>query len=197
PGADLSRTVGWFTSLYPVAVDPGAHDTDPGTALKTVKEQLRAVPDKGIGYGLLRHLNPGTAPELAGRPEPQIGFNYLGRFEAAGTAAERAEDWAAPPEATETLGSGGHEQRPLTHALGLSAVAQDRPDGVHLVAIWSWPGALFTEQEIGDLADLWFRELTALAQCAERPEAGGLTPSDVDLLQLSQDEIDEFESDLS
>ncbi|MGC9441181.1 amino acid adenylation domain-containing protein [Streptomyces sp. WG5] len=197
PGADLSRTVGWFTSLYPVAVDPGTPGTEPGAALKTVKEQLRAIPDKGIGYGLLRHLNPDTAPRLAGRPEPQIGFNYLGRFEAAGTAAERAEDWAAPPEATETLGSGGHEQRPLTHALGLSAVAQDRPDGVHLVAIWSWPGALFTEQEIGELADLWFLELTALAQCAERPEAGGLTPSDVDLLQLSQDEIDEFESDLS
>ncbi|MGC9498925.1 condensation domain-containing protein, partial [Streptomyces sp. WG7] len=66
PGADLSRTVGWFTSLYPVAVDPGAHDTDElfrggpalGAAFKTVKEQLRAIPDKGIGYGLLRHLNP-------------------------------------------------------------------------------------------------------------------------------------------
>ncbi|GKQ38416.1 non-ribosomal peptide synthetase [Streptomyces sp. A012304] len=197
PGADLSRTVGWFTSLYPVAVDPGAHDADPGTALKRVKEQLRAIPDKGIGYGLLRHLNPDTAPELAGRPEPQIGFNYLGRFDAVDASAVRAEDWAAPPEATESLGSGGHDQRPLAHALGLSAVAQDRPDGARLVAIWSWPDALFPEEEVHDLADLWFRALTSLAECAHRPEAGGLTPSDVSLLELSQDEIDEFESDLS
>ncbi|MBW5420530.1 amino acid adenylation domain-containing protein [Streptomyces sp. BG9H] len=204
-GTDLSRTVGWFTNLYPVAVDPGALPSDEvwsggpalGTALKRVKEQLRAIPDKGIGYGLLRHLNPRTGPELAGHPEPQLGFNYLGRFSAVDAAATRAEDWAAPPEATETLGSGGDDARPLAHALGLSAVAQDRPDGVRLVAIWSWPDSLFDEREVRELADLWFQALAALADCAARPEAGGLTPSDVSLLDLSQDEIDEFESDLS
>ncbi|MFE9701916.1 amino acid adenylation domain-containing protein [Streptomyces sp. NPDC005930] len=200
PGADLSRTVGWFTSLYPVVVDPGAPegaDAGAGGALKRVKEQLRAVPDKGIGFGLLRHLNPVTGPELAGFPEPQIGFNYLGRFDAVDEGATRAEDWAAPPEATESLGSGGHERRPLAHALSLSAVAQDRPDGVRLVAIWSWPDALFEEHEVRALAGLWTESLTELAELADRPEAGGLTPSDVSLLQLSQDEIDEFESDLS
>ncbi|MDA5280826.1 non-ribosomal peptide synthetase [Streptomyces sp. Isolate_45] len=204
-GIDLSRTVGWFTSLYPVAVDPGTPPgrepwpagADLGTALKRVKEQLRAVPDKGIGYGLLRHLNPETRALLAGRPEPQIGFNYLGRFGAVDEAATRSDDWTAPPEATETLGSGGDDVRPLSHAVGLSAVAQDRPDGVRLVAIWSWPGELFEEPEIRGLARLWFRALEALTEFAARPEAGGLTPSDLSLLELSQDEIDEFESDLS
>ncbi|MGW7057977.1 amino acid adenylation domain-containing protein [Streptomyces sp. NPDC054904] len=204
-GFDLSRTVGWFTSLYPVAVDPGMTQQDEswsgagalGAALKRVKEQLRAIPDKGIGYGLLRHLNPRTAPELAGHTEPQLGFNYLGRFDAVDAADVRAEDWATPPEATETLGSGGSDERPLLHALGLSAVAQDRPDGVRLVAVWSWPGELFEEEEIQRLADLWFTALAALTEYADRPEAGGLTPSDVSLLELSQDEIDEFESDLS
>ncbi|MFG2132155.1 amino acid adenylation domain-containing protein [Streptomyces sp. NPDC048751] len=204
-GADLSRTVGWFTSLYPVAVDPGA-PAGPGfgvdgpalgTALKRVKEQLRAIPDKGIGYGMLRHLNPVTGPELAAHPAPQIGFNYLGRFAAVDESATRAEDWAAPPEATETLGAGGAEATWPAHALGLSAVAQDRPDGVRLVAVWSWPEALFDEPEVQELADLWVQALQALAEFAVRPEAGGLTPSDVSLLQLSQDEIDEFERDLS
>ncbi|MET8091480.1 amino acid adenylation domain-containing protein [Micromonospora sp. NPDC005220] len=205
PGADLSRTVGWFTSLYPVAIDPGpaagveaGPDSEVlGAALKRVKEQLRAIPDKGIGYGLLRYLNPDTAPELAGFAEPQVGFNYLGRFKAVDAQALRADDWAAPPEATETLGGGGADSAPLAHAIGLSAVAQDRPDGVRLVAIWSWPGALFRQDEVRALADHWFAALEALASCAGAPGAGGLTPSDMSLLEFSQDEIEEFERDLS
>ena len=64
---DLSRTVGWFTSLYPVRLDAGGLDLDEaiaggpalGRALKLIKEQLRALPDHGLGYGLLRYLNRG------------------------------------------------------------------------------------------------------------------------------------------
>ena len=71
---DLTRTVGWFTSLYPVRLDPGPLDLEEalaggpalGRALKTIKEQLRAVPGKGLGYGLLRYLNAETAAALAG-----------------------------------------------------------------------------------------------------------------------------------
>src|SRR6185295_9555046 len=76
---DLTRTVGWFTSLYPVRLDPGLLDLEEalsggpalGGALKTIKEQLRAVPGKGLGYGLLRYLNDETAAELAGAAAPQ------------------------------------------------------------------------------------------------------------------------------
>ncbi|WP_159393263.1 non-ribosomal peptide synthetase, partial [Streptomyces rimosus] len=86
-GADLSRTVGWFTSLFPVRLDLEGVDVEDafrggaaaGVALKRVKEQLRAIPDHGIGYGLLRHLNPETEEALSSAPAPQIGFNYLGR----------------------------------------------------------------------------------------------------------------------
>ena len=68
--------MGWFTSLYPVRLDPGLLDLEEalsggpalGRALKTIKEQLRAVPGKGLGYGLLRYLNDETAAELAGAP---------------------------------------------------------------------------------------------------------------------------------
>ncbi|RZK73039.1 MAG: non-ribosomal peptide synthetase, partial [Rhodococcus sp. (in: high G+C Gram-positive bacteria)] len=87
PGADLSRTVGWFTTVFPVRVDlrgidldnalVGGHDI--GNAVKRVKEHLREVPDMGIGYGLLRYLNPDTAGSLPGTEPGQISFNYLGQ----------------------------------------------------------------------------------------------------------------------
>ncbi|MEU1091637.1 condensation domain-containing protein, partial [Streptomyces sp. NPDC005892] len=101
-GHDLSRTVGWFTSMYPVRVDPGplewaevvAAGPEVGGALKQVKEQLRAVPDQGLGFGLLRYLNPGTAAVLAGAASPMVGFNYLGRF-ATDTGDGGAEHWTS------------------------------------------------------------------------------------------------------
>ncbi len=90
-GVDLSRTVGWFTTIFPVRLDVGEVDWDEvwaggpalGRVVKRVKEQMNALPDDGFGYGLLRYLNPGTAPVLAGYDRPQIAFNYLGRFDTA------------------------------------------------------------------------------------------------------------------
>src|SRR5215813_6957071 len=80
---DLTHTVGWFTSLFPVRLEAAGIDLDDalaggaslGRALKLVKEQLRAVPANGVGYGLLRYLNAQTGAELTGLARPEIGFN--------------------------------------------------------------------------------------------------------------------------
>ncbi|MFE2448589.1 condensation domain-containing protein, partial [Streptomyces sp. NPDC059426] len=197
-GADLSRTVGWFTSLYPVRLEPGVEDwadlwgggREAGQTLKRVKEQLRALPDSGIGYGLLRHLNPDTGRELAALPTPQIGFNYLGRL-AAGTDT----DWAAAPEA-DGLGGGADDAMPLPHALEINATTEDGPGGARLGVVWSWPDGLLSEDDVRDLAETWFRALDALVAHAEGPGAGGHTPSDLTLVSLTQDEIDAFEDEL-
>ena len=93
---DLSRTVGWFTSIYPVRLDSGtvalaevvAGGPAAAEVVRRVKEQVRAVPGDGLGYGLLRYLNPQTGPALAGLPVPQIAFNYLGRFGGARAAGQ-------------------------------------------------------------------------------------------------------------
>ena len=99
PNVDLSRTVGWFTTKYPVALSMGglnwaqvlAGESALGAVVKDAKEQLRALPD-GLTYGLLRYLNPDV--DLAGA-DPAIGFNYLGRL---GGAAEVSGDlWRAEP----------------------------------------------------------------------------------------------------
>src|SRR5205085_2616916 len=80
-GVDLSRTVGWFTSLYPVLLEVPPSD-EVGEALKSIKEQLRQVPQHGIGYGVLRYLaEEDVRQQLVGLPEAQVSFNYHGHFE--------------------------------------------------------------------------------------------------------------------
>ncbi|TDV34269.1 non-ribosomal peptide synthetase, partial [Actinophytocola oryzae] len=174
---DVSDTVGWFTSMYPVRLDPGAGE-DLVSAVKRVKEQLRAVPDNGLGFGLLRHLNPDTAAVLAPLPEPVVGFNYLGRFAARSDASDGAP--LAIPTATAPA--------PARHLVDLNAVTHDRADGAELTATWSWPGHALTEREIRDLADSWLTVLTELAGS----HAGGHTPSDF-LAPVPQHVIEEWE----
>ena len=85
---DVSRTVGWFTTLRPVRVELAglaleaalAGEAAAGQALRRVRQALRTAPDKGLGFGLLRWLNAQTAPRLAGLPAAELLFNYLGRF---------------------------------------------------------------------------------------------------------------------
>ena len=192
---DLSRTVGWFTSLFPVRLDAGSIDVEEalaggaalGRALKEIKEQLRAVPHNGLGYGLLRYLNAQTGSQLAGFAAPQIGFNYLGRF-----AAAAAGDWARAPEAV-GLGGGGDAGMALAHCIEVNALTLDEASGAQLVAHWSWAPALVTEQQVRDLAQGWFAALEALVRHAERPGAGGRSPSDLPLVSLSQGEIERLE----
>jgi amino acid adenylation domain-containing protein/non-ribosomal peptide synthase protein (TIGR01720 family) len=191
---DLSRTVGWFTSIFPVRLDLQGIDLDDalrggphmGRALKQSKEQLRILPDNGLGFGLLRYLNPETAKVLASAA-PQIGFNYLGRF-----AAPRAQDWAAAPEAG-ALGGGGDAEAPLAHAILLDAHTRDKADGPELHASWAWASELFSEEDIRDLAQRWFDALEALIAHAQQPGAGGFTPSDFPLLTLAQPELERLE----
>ncbi|MEV5412193.1 non-ribosomal peptide synthase/polyketide synthase [Thermopolyspora sp. NPDC052614] len=182
---DVSRTIGWFTAIHPVRLDPGQLPwTDvlaAGPALahaaKTVKEQLRAVPRRGMGYGVLRYLDD-TIPADGWPDPPQILFNYLGRFPA-GTDA----DWSPASPLTEGVD-------PANPAMGLeiNALAQDGPGATTTFsATLSWPGGTMTEADVSELADLWSAALTALTRCAD---LAGHTPSDFPLVTLSQQDVD-------
>jgi len=193
-GIDLSRTVGFFTTIFPVNLDPGNLDLEEawtggealGRALKSIKEQLRSIPDNGIGYGLLRYLNPETAPVLSRLPQPQIDFNYLGRFPVAETA-----DWTP----AESFSGGLDPEMAFHHPLQVDSMVLERAAGPELTAVWTWMPGIFSEKDVRLIADGWFHMLEALVQHSEQSGAGGLTPSDVPLVALSQPEIDRLESE--
>ncbi|MCA6095489.1 amino acid adenylation domain-containing protein [Streptomyces sp. SCA3-4] len=201
-GVDLTRTVGWLTAMYPVRIDLAG--TDPAQALaggpataraaKAVKEQLRSVPDHGLGYGLLRYLDAEASKRLAGGAEPQLSFNYLGRF----TAPEDA----LPPTATEPVfetgryTGGADGQRPFAHALEINARTDDFTGGSSLSCTWTWPDGLFTDEEIQELCEGWVTALQVLADQLRRPGAGGRTPSDLPMVRLTQQQIERLESSL-
>ncbi|MFG2912775.1 amino acid adenylation domain-containing protein [Kitasatospora sp. NPDC048298] len=191
-GLDLSRTVGWFTSIHPVRLDPGPRPHQAlGRAVKLVKEQLREVPEHGIGHGLLRHLNPQAARLLSRYPRPQIGFNYMGRFDA------REDVLWSPVTGDGIVGTGTQPAMPLEHVLALTPATEDRADGPHLVANWTFADGILDRESVGELADAWFRALRALAEYAASPDAGGATPADFPLVALDQEEIERYEAELA
>ncbi|MFD8980643.1 amino acid adenylation domain-containing protein [Streptomyces sp. NPDC059564] len=201
PGADLSRTVGWFTSMYPARVDVRGVDLADvlaggpaaGTAIKLVKEQLREVPDKGLGYGLLRWLNPETAEQLAGYPAPQIGFNYLGRISDADVPEHlRADGWV-PSDWSSELIPMPDPDLPALSALEVNSVVTDTADGTRLQAVFMFPTGVLSRERTSELAELWVEVLHGMAAHAARPQIGGLTPSDAPLVSVRQAEIDDWE----
>ncbi|MFK3979740.1 amino acid adenylation domain-containing protein [Micromonospora sp. NPDC050397] len=169
-GLDLTRTVGWFTSVYPVRLDPGPVRLDqPAGAVADlaevvtrVRDQLRAVPDNGIGYGLLRYLNPRTAPTLGALGLPQIQVNYLGRF-----GLPEATDWAFAPEMAVAAAQNADPEMTQTYGLGVTVHVEDRADGPYLVTGWSWPGAVLTEAAVRRLGDTFTGALRALVASVE------------------------------
>ncbi|MEB4209834.1 non-ribosomal peptide synthetase, partial [Mycobacterium sp. 94-17] len=194
---DVSRTVGWFTTKYPVALNVGgagaalrwtqvvAGEAALGAVIKDAKEQLRAVPD-GLTYGLLRYLN--TDIELTGA-DPTIGFNYLGRM---GTATAELSDelWRVSQDAVSVVAA-ATAPMPLGHALELNAGTVDSEAGPRLHANWTWARSALDDAQIDRLSRLWFDALAGI--CAHvKHGGGGLTPSDIVPARLSQRQIDEL-----
>ncbi|MBT2508338.1 amino acid adenylation domain-containing protein, partial [Streptomyces sp. ISL-98] len=197
---DLTRTVGWFTSSYPMRLDVAGADhaqvraggPEAGRLLKRVKEQVRAVPGDGLGYGVLRYLNPETASAFEGLPSAQIGFNYLGRFTAATATATAAGSWQ--PDSDLGLGGTADERTVLTHALEAGGLVRDLPDGPELTISLACPAGLLDDAALDELVAGWTEMLTGLAAHAAESGSGGHTPSDFPLVALSQDEVEELEA---
>ncbi|MGW0856653.1 amino acid adenylation domain-containing protein [Streptomyces sp. NPDC002690] len=202
PGADLSRTLGWFTTIHPVRISVAGMDVEDsiaggswaGRTVKLVKEQLRTVPDKGVGYGLLRYLNPETSADLAALPTAQIAFNYLGRLSGTELPEEiRGLGWT-PVTTVQDVTAAFDADMPAAHTLDITAAVTDSAQGPALSARFAYPTGVLTRADVQDLADRWAAALTGLARHVAAPGAGGLTPSDLPMVPLSQLEISVLEA---
>ncbi|MGB6071296.1 MAG: amino acid adenylation domain-containing protein, partial [Rhodococcus sp. (in: high G+C Gram-positive bacteria)] len=136
PGADLGRTVGWLTSLFPVRLDLTGIDVDAaftggpqlGDAVKAVKEQMLALPERGMGWGLLRYLNSETAAELAELGTGQISFNYLGRVNT-GEVSDEMKSLGWLPAADNELSAAGDADMAANKTVDINAIVLDTDDG--------------------------------------------------------------------
>ncbi|WP_142281688.1 non-ribosomal peptide synthase/polyketide synthase, partial [Mycobacterium kyorinense] len=191
PDVDLSRTVGWFTTKYPVSLTVGGlswaqiavGETALGALIKDAKEQLRALPHP-LSYGVLRYLNDDV--DLDGS-DPPIGFNYLGRLGSAGDAI--GEGWRPCEDALSSIGASAAIPMPLAHTVEVNAGTLDTGGGARLHADWRWAPSALDHEAIGELSRLWLEALAGI--CAHvRAGGGGLTPSDVAPAPLTQQQID-------
>ncbi|MFD1815431.1 amino acid adenylation domain-containing protein [Rhodococcus gannanensis] len=195
-GADLSRTVGWFTSMFPVALDMGDVDLadalaggpSAGIAVERTRAGLHAVPEERIGFGLARYLRDA----LPGHSTPEVVFNYLGRA-TAGEAPGGA--WSGAPEEGPFSGS-VDPAMPLDHLIEVNAVTVDSTDGPRLHCEFSAAAASVDESTLRRLTDSWADALAGLARHAADPDAGGYTASDMTFAGLDDDELADLEAEL-
>jgi fengycin family lipopeptide synthetase B len=179
-GVDVSRTVGWFTCIYPVLLRKG-ESAGPGALLKSVKEQLRSVPRQGLGYGLLRFGGPAEIRAELGRgPQAEVSFTYLGQLDRG-----LGEHDALLGPADEAKGSerAGEAVRP--YPVDVSAfVLEGR---LHLA--WQYASGLIDQASMESFADAYVVSLRGIIQHCLEPDAGGHTPSDFGLA-MDQERLD-------
>ena len=180
---DLTRSVGWFTSAYPlrltlVQIEEAAGQ---GASIKAIKEQLRAVPHKGLGYGVLRYLADDLCKQaMAALPTADITFNYLGQFD----QSFGSEALFHPLD--ESAGLAHDPDAPLPNALSVDSQVY----GGELVLRWTFSRERHDANTIRELAEAYVAELYSLIAHCLKDDAGGLTPSDFPLAKLTQPQLD-------
>ena len=178
---NLWRTPGWFTTHFPVKLRLEGFD-EIGRDLKSVKEQLRAIPNHGIDFGLLRYLSRvgETRSQLSNPSQTNVSFNYLGQFD------EVLSDAAVFRPARESCGARRSPRGLRSHVLEITAGVY----GGALQISWQYSENLYRRETIEMLAENFVAALESIVAHCQAPDAGGFTPSDFPEAALSQQELD-------
>jgi amino acid adenylation domain-containing protein/non-ribosomal peptide synthase protein (TIGR01720 family) len=181
-GMNLGRTVGWFTTLYPVVLELPA-GASPGAALQAIKARLRAIPQEGIGYGLLRFgERREVAERLAALPPAEVSFLYLGGL------AEAAAAGGGFARAGESTGPAVAPSNPRSHLLEVhAAVSAGR-----LRTVFTYSACRHRPETVEGLVAAFLAALRCLIEDCRQAAAGKPTPADFPRADVSQDELDEL-----
>ncbi|MDP6938410.1 MAG: SDR family oxidoreductase [Planctomycetota bacterium] len=184
-GADLSRTVGWLTTLYPGLVS-SAGCAGPGEALKQVKEQVRSIPHRGIGFGVLRYLSEDASltKTLAALPVRDINFLYLGQF-----GSQTADEDGTSMRLLEER-SGEPCNPKMLRAYLLESVVFVSEGKLHLEL--SYSENRHEKATAQGILDAFLAALIELIEHCKNPTAGGHTPSDFPGARVSQASLDKL-----
>jgi amino acid adenylation domain-containing protein/non-ribosomal peptide synthase protein (TIGR01720 family) len=181
PDVNLSRTVGWFTTIFPVLLKLEPTENI-GDIIKAIKEQLRAIPNRGIGYGLLRYLSDDAEIiyALKSLPIPSVSFNYLGQF-----------DWGTQENslfklAPESISSEHSQLGHRYHLLDINGIVVEG----QLQLDWTYSQNFHSSATIENLAQQYIEALKTLIAHCQSPYARGYTPSDFPLALLDQQQLD-------
>ncbi|NEP63742.1 MAG: non-ribosomal peptide synthetase, partial [Symploca sp. SIO2G7] len=180
---NLSRTVGWFTTHFPVLLNIG-EASNPGEALKAVKEQLRRTPNQGIGHGVLFYLNENRElkEQLQALPQPEVKFNYLGQFD------QVLSESSLFAPAKESCGS----ERSLRGSRNRLLVINGSIFSGQLRLDWNYSENIHRQSTIESLAQIFVEALRSLITHCQSPEAGGYTPSDFKKANVNQKDLDQL-----
>lgn len=183
-GVDLSRTIGWFTTIFPVCLTIKP-EKRPAEALKSIKEQLRRIPNRGIGYGVLRYLSddPSVRQRLSDLPQAQLSFNYLGQFNVGANASASNGDTT-----TESIGftCGPLDQR---HYL---LEINGRVECGALRVIWTYSENRHRHETILQVAEDFVAELRKLVLDCRTGKQSEYVPSDFPDVKINQDQLDQL-----
>ena len=182
-GIDLSRTVGWFTTISPVHIEVEPH-APLGETLKSVKEQIRSIPEDGFGYMLHKYLSPDAElrSQLRALSKPEIMFNYLGQTD---LVLPSSSGWSPAPEDV------GAERAPSvvrSHVLEIVAMVT----GGQLQANWIYSRKIHDRETIDRLARNFIEILRALVRHCCAPASRGFTPADFPQAELNQKDLDKL-----
>jgi iturin family lipopeptide synthetase C len=174
---DVSRTIGWFTTRYPVSLEYPAN-RDLGYLIKSVKEALRAIPNKGVGYGLVRYMSgAGSGHSFQ---DPAISFNYLGQF-----GEHRQGRFALADENI------GNTMSPNAHTPYLIEFVGRHAAG-RLGFEMAYPRHAYSAERMGEFGSAFKQALSAIIDHASGCNAQSLTPSDIDYDGFDINQLDDF-----